>query len=431
MKITMNDRNMRSTARKISLCRSFFAALLFILSAGLQAQTKNLDDYLDAALQNSPLLKDYQNQIVINQIDSLIHQATYRPQVDFATTNQYAPNVKGWGYDKEIIYNGEFNALLTVRQTILGKENKKTQLQSYRLENQALQNTEKISEQDLKLAVATQYITAYGVLKEILFNEEITNLLDKENVFLKKLTESTVYKQTDYLNFQVALQQQQLLVSQQKAEYKNNIALLNYVCGIVDTTAVELTNPDIQLLPSPGFENTLQYEQFRIDSLKIKNSDELIDYAYHPQLDVFADAGFNSSLTYQAYKNFGASVGLSLTVPIYDGGQRQKQHNKTKIIEQNRENYLDFSRQQYRQQLNQLYQQLDQTEQLINQAQGVIQSTRTLMDAYGKQMQTGDASITDYILSINNYLNAKHVITQQTTNKIQIINQINYWNYEK
>ena len=404
--------------------------ILLILPLGLYAQTNNLSYYINRSLENSPLLKDYQNQTIINRMDSLILKATYHPQVNFSTAGMWAPIVNGYGYDEIITNKAGYNALFTISQTIIGQGNLKTQLNTYALENQSVQNAKKISEQDLKLAVTTQYITAYGNLQEILFNEEITNLLDKENMFLKKLTEKTVYKQTDYLNFQVALQQLQLLVGQQKAEYRNNLALLNYLCGIVDTSFVQLEDPDIALQPSLDFENTLQYFSFQIDSLKIKNNDALIDYAYRPKIDAYADAGYNSSFAYQPYKNFGASIGLSLTVPIYDGGQRQKQHNKTKATEQSRENYLDFSRQQYRQQLEQLYQQLDQTEQLINQAQGVIKSTQTLIDAYGKLMQSGDVSITDYILSINNYLNAKHVITQQIINKIQIINQINYWNHE-
>lgn len=411
--------------------RCILTMLMLILSIGLHAQTHNLDYYIDAALQNSPLLKDYQNQIVINRLDSLIHKAGYKPQADLSSTNVYAPNIKGWGYDTGIINNGTFNVLLTVRQTIIGKGNKKTQLQSYSIENQALQNTAKISEQDLKLAVASQYVASYHVLQETLYNKELLDLLKKEEGVLKKLTEKAVYKQTDYLNFLISLKQQQLLIDQQTADYKNNIALLNYVCGIVDTAYVGLKNPNIALLLPPSFENTLQYERFRIDSLKLKNSDDQIDYAYHPKLEIFTDAGFNSTLTYQAYKNFGASVGLSLIMPLYDGGQRQKQHNKIRASEQIRQSYLDFSRNRYRQQLAQLYQQLQQTDDIIRQAREVVDYTQVLVEAHGKLLQTGNASVTDYVLAVNNLLNARHTVVQSMNNRMQIINQINYWNYEK
>ena len=398
---------------------------------GLHAQTYDLNHYIRQALENSPLLKEYQNQMVLNSLDSLIMQADYKPSVGFSTTNFWSPIVDGIGFDQAINHKGRNSVLLTVRQTLIGQENLKSRLYTYTLDNQSLQNAKSISEQDLKLAVTTQYVTSYGMMQEILFNEEIVNHLEKEGVILKKLTEATLYKQTDYLNFQIALQQRQLLVSRQKAEYQNNLALLNYLCGISETSFVKLEKPEIMLQPSLSFENTLQYNSFQIDSLKILNKDALIDFAYRPKFNVFADAGFLSTLDNYTYKHFGASIGFSLTIPIYDGNLRQKQHNKLKVNEQIRKNYQDFSRQQYRQQLEQLYQQLRQTEDIIVQAQSVINSAQVLIDAYGKQMQTGDAAITDYMLAINNYLNARHVITQHSIDKIQIINQINYWNHEK
>ena len=404
--------------------------LLFCLT-GLYAQTNNLSYYIRHALENSPLLKEYQNQMVINRLDSLILKADFKPSVDFTTANFWAPIVDGFGYDQAIFHKGRNSAVLTVRQTIIGRENLKNRLNSYTLDNQSLKNEKSISEQDLKLAVATQYITAYGMIQEIFFNEEVINHLEKEGVILKKLTETSHYKQTDYLNFHVALQQQQLLLTRQKADYKNNLALLNYLSGISDTSFVRLEKPDIMLQPALSFENTLQHQNFIIDSLKIRNSDALIDNSYRPKFDVFADAGFVSTFDNYTYKHFGASIGFSLTIPIFDGNLRQEQHNKLKISEQIRKDYQDFSRQQYRQQLEQLHQQLEQTEKIINQAQTVINSMQMLIDAYGKQLQTGDAAITDYMLSINNYMNANHVVTQNIINKIQIINQINYWNHEK
>lgn len=118
-------------------------------------------------------------------------------------------------------------------------------------------------------------------------------------------------------------------------------------------------------------------------------------------------------------------------MPLYDGGQRQKQHNKIRASEQIRQSYLDFSRNRYRQQLAQLYQQLQQTDDIIRQAQEVVDYTQVLVEAHGKLLQTGNASVTDYVLAVNNLLNARHTVVQSMNNRMQIINQINYWNYEK
>jgi len=404
---------------------------LFISIATASSQTRDLDYFINFAVENSPLLKENDNQLLINQLDSLILRANYKPQISAGGTAIYPPIIKGYGYDEAISNGGEYSALLSFNQAILFKNNLSTQLKSYNLEAQSIKNTKKIAVQDLKLAIATQYIAAYSNWQDISFNEEIFDLLKQEEGALKQLTERSVYKQTDYLNFLVNIQQQQLSISQLKKDFKNNVAILNYMCGIVDTSGIQLQKPDIFLKLPPTYEATLQYDKFRIDSLKLKNSDALVDYAYQPKLNIFADAGFNSSFAFEPYKNFGASVGLSLSMPIYDGNQRKKQHDKIRISEMIRQNYQDFSRRQYNQQLLQLYQQLTQTDDLITQAQNVVKYTETLMEAYRKQIQTGDAGITDYIIAINNYLNAKYVVTQNITNKMQIINQINYWNDEK
>ena len=396
----------------------------------MHAQTNDLNYYINLSLEKSPLLNDYQNQLIINQLDSLLLKADYGPQVDFSSDNHLSPIVNGFGYDYAIYKKYHVTAMVTVRQTIIGRENMKRRLNTYEIENQLIENEKKITEQELKLAVSTQYITTYGILEEIIFNEELENLLKKEEVLLKKLTENTVYKITDYLNFQVTLNQHLLLIHQQKSSYKNNLALLNYLCGIVDTSFVLLTKPDMALLPNLNFENTLLYSNYQIDSLKIQNNYALIDLDYRPKWEVFADAGYRSTFLVDPYKNFGVSFGISFSIPIYDGNQRKQQQLKLKVTEQSRQNYQDFSRRQYQQQLEQLYQQLDETEGLIRQAQTVIQSTRQLMEAYSKQLQTGDAAVTDYILSIHHLMNAQHVITLQMNYKMQIINQINYWNHE-
>ena len=51
---------------------------------------------------------------------------------------------------------------MTVRQTIIGRENMKTHLNEYALDNQSVEKEKKITEQKLKLAVSAQYIAASG-----------------------------------------------------------------------------------------------------------------------------------------------------------------------------------------------------------------------------------------------------------------------------
>jgi outer membrane protein TolC len=218
------------------------------------------------------------------------------------------------------------------------------------------------------------------------------------------------------------------VIEQLKAQFQNEVAALNYLCGIKDTNQVQLSNPTIKIEPIAMVENTVYYQQFTVDSFKLKNANEQIKYNYKPKVNLYADGGYLSTFAENAYKNFGASAGVSITVPIYDGNQRKMQTDRIKIAEQTRQDYRDFFKKQYDQQILQLVQQLNATDKIIAVSEKQIGYAEMLMEAQKKLVESGDARITDYILSINNYLFAKNTVTQNAINKFQIINQINYWN---
>ena len=54
--------------------------------------------------------------------------------------------------------------------------------------------------------------------------------------------------------------------------------------------------------------------------------------------------------------------------------------------------------------------------------------SQSLIDVNGKLLETGELRIADYILALGSYLNAKNLATQNKIARLQIINQINYWN---
>jgi outer membrane protein TolC len=170
------------------------------------------------------------------------------------------------------------------------------------------------------------------------------------------------------------------------------------------------------------------FRQFGLDSLKLRNDRSLIDFGYRPKANLYADGGWSSSLMYEPYKNFGVSFGFSVTMPIYDGHQRKMQYSKLDIAERTRTGYKDFFTRQYNQQIAQLTQQLKATEALIGQIDEQVRYSQALIEVNGKLLGTGDARIADYIIALGNYLNAKNLLTQNSITRLQIINQINYWN---
>jgi outer membrane protein TolC len=391
-------------------------------------QDRDLSFYQQQAKVNSPLLKDYHNQARSNQLDSARIKAGYGPQVTGVSTNLYAPTIKGWGYDEAISNGTNLSELVTFTQKLVGKGNIQAQYDQLNLANQALDLSGKITEQDLNRTVTALYITAYGSYQQYQFDQDVLNLLQGEEKILQELTEKGVYRQTDYLTFRVTLQQQALDVAQAKMQYQNDYATLNYNCGLQDTAFNSISEPVLDPVTWLDPVSTVYYRQFQVDSLVIRNNDALIDYGYKAKVSLYADAGYESSLALDPYKNFGASVGINVTVPIYDGKQRKMQHGKVALSELTRQNYRDYFTTQYHQQVAQLLQQLHSTQGLIDQAGEQSRYTKALIEANRKLLATGDVKIADYIIALGNYMNTQHMITLNTVNKWQIINQINYWN---
>jgi outer membrane protein TolC len=406
----------------------FFLVCLLLLNGFAGAQKKTLDYYVDSALAHSPLLKDYRNQVQSTGIDSELLRAAYKPQVTGSSFNSYAPVIKNYGYDKAITNGANIAALVGVNKTIVSRKNLQAQLNSMYLQSQGTENTARMSEQELRKNVISQYITAFGDWRQLQFSREIYTLLSREDTVLKRLTAANVYRQTDYLTFLVTLQQQELAVRQNNLQFQSDYAMLNYLCGIEDTAAVELEEPDLTITALPQPENSVFFRQYAIDSLKLRNQRAVLDYSYKPKVSVFADAGYNSSLADLPYRNFGASVGFSVTVPIYDGKQRKMQYRKLDISEQTRADYLDFFSRQYRQQINQLLQQLNATGEMIARINNQVKYAGGLIQVNIKLLVSGDARIADLVIAINNYLASQNLLTQNAVSRLQIINQINYWN---
>ena len=405
--------------------------LLFLFIQLVTAQEKNVDYFVNLALQNSPLLKDYQGRLQFNRIDSLRLRAGLGAQVNAFSNNSYAPVINGIGYDEAITNGANVYAAVSVSKGIISKKNLQNQLQAVDLQKQTILNPAKISEQDIRKNVIDQYITVYGLLQQVKFFGEELDLLHKEEIIFKKLTSTGVYKQTEYLTFLVLLQQQDLQLAQLSNQYRNAFRSLHYLCGVVDTATYPLAFPALRLEKLPMLQNSIFYQQFVTDSLNLVISNKQIDYNYQPKLNLFGEAGFNSSMAYQPWKNFGPNFGLNLSVPIYDGHQKRMQHDQITVSEQTRKYYREFFTWQYGQQINQLLLQLTDVQNLGGRIRKQITYSQALVDANRKLLETGGVSVTEFIIAMSNLLTTKNMLLQNEIEKYQLINQLNYWCREK
>ena len=404
----------------------FFA--VFLLPPVSFGQTKNLSYFINNAVEKSPQLSEYNNLLLSNSIDSQLIIAANKFQLTGNGNTYYAPIINGYGYDMAITNGQQLSALVALNKQVYNKRNLSLQFNNLSLQRDSLRVTATITVQDIKKNIIIQYITTYGDQLQLDLNNEIINLLTNEDSILKRLTQANVYRQVDYLSFLVTLQQQQLTRNQILVQYKNDYATLNYLAGIVDTTTSMLDRPAIAVVKNLVYDSSAFFLKYAIDSLRLVNDKALVGISYRPKVNLFADAGYQSTFIIAPYKNLGASVGVNLTIPIYDGHQKELQYTKIDIQERTRQKQKEYFTTQYRQQVLQLQQQLSEIESLAGPINKQIDYLKTLIDVNAKLLGTGDIKITDYILALNNYISARNLVVQNIVARFQILNQLNYWN---
>jgi outer membrane protein TolC len=399
---------------------------LFFIQA-LNAQQQDLEYFLNQGLRNSPLLKDYQNRLKLARIDSLRVKAIMGFQVNATSTDSYAPVINGWGYDEVKTDIANVSVLAGMTKEIIGNDHLKNKYQAVSLQSSSTSVQGSLSEKDLKKSIISQYVLAYSDQQQQALNSDVIAVVRQEEQIVRKLTEKGVYKQTEYLSLLVNLRQQEIRARQSAIRSKTDLELLYALCGMEDTAYINLPEPVLNVTAPTGPHNTLLYRQFELDSLKLVNADRQINFDYRPKLSVYADGGYLSSLSYMPWKNFGLSAGLSLVIPIYNGGQKKMEHDQIAIAEETRADYRNYYNSQYRQQIHMLMDQLASQDPLIGQCKEQMTYAKTLIDANRDLLRTGDVSVTDYLLSVSNFINARNLLIDTMQTRYNLINEINYW----
>ncbi|MEI7661868.1 MAG: TolC family protein [Bacteroidota bacterium] len=407
--------------------RLFIIVIFAVNTVASLSQVRTLDYFIQQGLANSPLMKDLSNQLHSNTLDSLIVGATRLPQVNYNGVLSYAPVVNGYGYSEAITNGGNFVSVVNVSQPLFNKKTVAAQYSKIGLQGTSLLNTSAITGRDLKKAITAQYLAACSVSGDITFNKVLIRQAKDEEQMLVRLVQSGLYKQTDYLSFLLEMESLEFQQNDLQTQYQRAVSDLELMCGIGDTSLVELEMPDLVIKASGNKGGSPFFQRFAIDSLRIQNDRLMTDRGYKPRISWYTDAGLVNNDPALIYKNLGLSLGLSFSVPVFDGNQRKLNIEKLKTSEVTRQNYRDFFGLQYLQQLRQLNQSLKQTGDLVPRLQKQLDLAESIIRQDKLLLNNGGISVTDYVIALKNYVAIQANLNQYRIRVLQIINEINYW----
>lgn len=413
--------------------------IVLYLSCRLDAQN-NLQFYLNAAIKNSPALKENINLLRINELNISLNESQYTlPQISLTSNYLFAPyfnnngkivsanpDSKAIGYDVGITNGGLYSVLINIEKNIfyggitsvLQKQIKIQQTQNkfnYELEKRNLQR--QVTEKYLN---ALKSLMLYNLSKEILQNIETQLELTGE------LVEKGYAKSQSYLLLKIELQTQKIALKEIFRQYKNDLLQLNSFCGITDTQTVFIDSVQLKMHGSKSSFNFL--EKFNLDSLAAANQQELFETKYIPQVKLFFNTGLNAVELNGIQRKFGMSAGIDFIMPIYDGGQKNITRQQNEIAINTIKNYKHFASTNIELQKQSVIFNIQQLQDNLREISVQLKDYKEIINLSNKRLNTGDISMIEYLTLLKNFIELRKTYIEKEIALQLEINNYNYWN---
>jgi outer membrane protein TolC len=277
---------------------------------------------------------------------------------------------------------------------------------------------------DLRQRVTDQYINTYADQRALAAAEQRSRLLDEEQTVLSRLAGQGIYQQIDVMNLRVNAQAQRIAASKAKALLRNDLLTLNTLCGSADTALVALAPLDLSTPSAYDPSSSPTLRQFAVDSMANDIADRRVDLNYRARLSAVGDAGLNAIAAHDIPDRFGASAGLNLSVPIYDGDRRRTQHERIALREKSRTAYQDFYADQLDLRHERLAKALVNADSLLAGTQRQSADEEHLIDLYRAELEHGLVRLTDLFLALENHARTTNDLIQAEADRSRIINAL-------
>jgi hypothetical protein len=419
--------------------------LLLVADFCLSAQQRDFNYFLEQAKINSPLINKNINENKIVNLDlQQIKSILFKPEINLVSGFLFAPIISHdnnktrfelasegatnyIGHDIAVTDGGQYQALVSVRQPLFSANKYKLYENKAGISGKINDNNIAMTIHELEQVVGYQYILCMKANKQAQNSLSLLNEVNRQLETMKKLVESAVYKQTDLMLLQIEIQNMQLDHKMYTAEYLTNLYDLYLVCGIKDTTGVELKETDF----IPKYEKTNSSKfltSYWLHSLNIAADQTINELKYKPQINFLTDAGLNAA--YIPYlKRIGLSTGISLNWTIFDGHQRDYERGKSAINLQT----LDFEKNNFLKQndiqKNKILNQIDEINQRITLIEHQASQYDLLYQAFTKELSQGETSVMDFKNLIKDIAANKQENLQLKMEIQLLINAYNYLNY--
>jgi hypothetical protein len=405
----------------------------------------DLNYFISTAIQNSPLINDNQNQSKVNQLEAERLKAFYtKPQIGVTANYIFSPIInldnnqskfeanssgadKYFGYDFAAANGGQYQALLNLTQPLFNTQKLKIANEQISVTTQINQNNVKLSGHDIEKIVTDQYILCLQDIKQNNYANSMLDILAEQKDLIKKLVESSIYKQSDLSLLNIEYQNFLFQQTSYKANYKRDVMDLKILCGIRDTSYVVLNDLDLKL--TTNTENSFFTEKYRLDSLNLMTSKNIFELKYKPQLNLIANTGLNAVYAPTIPNRFGFNAGFSFAYNFFDGRQKNINRSKTDILLKSVSFYKENFFTQNAMRKTKILNEIQSYTIRISIAEQQLKEYNNLLNLYKKEILIGQLSVITYVTVLKSMASTQRDNTLLSSQKQSLINAFNYWNW--
>jgi len=409
------------------------------------SQTRNLSYYQEHAIVTSPLINETSNNNKLILLD--IQQTKIilsKPQINVEASILFAPiishddgnkfqiisdgNVTDYtGYDLGYSDGGQYQAVVSITQPLLMGSRFNAYAQKANVATQLNENNIKLTEHELEQLVNHQYILCIRAKKQYEVSKLLSEKLQAQIITMEKLVEHAIYKQTDLLLMQIEAESYRLEYQNFITDYQNSLLDLNLLCGINDTSLVEIEDTDFRI--NMNRVNQSQFlTKFKLDSLTIETEQLIFNQKYKPQINLFANAGMNA-IYVPAFNRFGFATGVNFSWNIFDGNQKKLVNDKSIIQLET----IEFEKQHFivknRVFKNKFLTQIKAVDNKISIVQNQLEEYKKLVELYNFELSQAQVSVMDFKNLIRDISAKKQENITLIMQKQALISSYNYWNF--
>lgn len=398
-----------------------------------------LKECIAYAMEHNIQLKQRRLTTEQSELDVLQSQASLFPSLSFSTNQNVSWRPWSQSYvnlsngtmtttSSEVNYNGSYglNANWTVWN---GGRNQKTVERNRLTRESSLYDTEETAN-SIQEQIVQYYVQILYQTEAVRVNGEVLEASKLQRDRAKVMVDVGSIARVDLMQLEAQVSQDEYNVVNAQTMLDNYKLQLKQLLEIVDMEAFDIVIPDVGdadvLAMIPDRESVYaaavnSRPEIQSGLLDIEAADVDIDIAkrgYYPSVSLMAGvgtsntSGVHTSVPMQWKNNLNNSVGLTLSVPIFDNRQNKTNVAKARLSKQASELNLQNTKKELRSQIETYWLNARNAQQQYRSATTNVESMQASYDLVSEQFRLGLKNIVELTTGKNNLLQARQQLLQ-------------------